>query len=134
MNIHNLTVGDRMTPTPNLIEAEQTLNAAHALMHTHGIRHLPVVNREGLVGILSIGDLHYAETLRSVDRAETRVEDVMSTDIYAVPPGTALRDVANAMAARKIGCAVVVEESRVVGMFTTVDALDTLALVLAQAT
>jgi acetoin utilization protein AcuB len=47
--------------------------------------------------------------------------------VYAVPPKTPLREVVSEMAERRIGSAVVIEGTQVVGVFTTVDALETLA-------
>ena len=79
-----------------------------------------------------LNDLNAVETVPIAAPSQMRVEEAMSTDVYAVPPGTPLREVASTMAARKLGSAVVMEDSRVVGMFTTVDALDTLAVVLTQ--
>jgi acetoin utilization protein AcuB len=133
MNAKTLTVGDRMTPAPHLVGAEQPLSTAHALMRKHGIRHLPVLRGGRLAGVLSLGDLHLVETLPDSRPEDVRIEDAMSTDVYAVSPATPLREVASTMAARKVGSAVVVSGLKVVGMFTTVDALDTLALVLTQA-
>jgi acetoin utilization protein AcuB len=51
----------------------------------------------------------------------------MSADPYTVPPGTALEEVAAAMAERKLGSAIVVDRGSVIGLFTTVDALRALA-------
>jgi acetoin utilization protein AcuB len=76
-----------------------------------------------LAGILSQRDALLVETLRDVDPATTAVEEAMTTDVYVVAPDTPLEEVAGAMADHKYGCAVVVDEDRVVGIFTTVDAL-----------
>jgi acetoin utilization protein AcuB len=132
MNVKNLTVGDRMSPNPVVIGAEQPLAAAHDLMRANGVRHLPVLHGGRLVGIVSLNDLNAVETVPLTEPSQMRVEGAMSTDVYAVSPSTPLREVASTMAARKLGSAVVMEDSRVVGMFTTVDALDTLAIVLTQ--
>ena len=125
-----LTIADRMTKTPHLIGAEQSLKVAHEVMKTHQIRHLPVLHGGKLIGVLSQRDLHIVETFRDVDPADVRVEEAMSQDVYAVAPKTPLRDVVNEMAARKVGSAVVIDRTKVVGVFTTVDALETLAHIL----
>jgi len=122
-----LTVADRMTKTPYLIGMEQSLRVAHDLMRNNRIRHLPVLHGGKLVGLLSLRDLHLVETFRDVDPETVRVEEAMSQDVYAVPPKTPLREVVSEMAERKIGSAVVIEGTQVVGVFTTVDALETLA-------
>jgi acetoin utilization protein AcuB len=130
MTHKDLTIADRMTKTPHLIGSEQSLKVAHEVMRVHQIRHLPVLHGGKLIGVLSQRDLHIVETFRDVDPADVRVEEAMSQDVYAVTPKTPLKDVVNEMAARKLGSAVVVEGTKVIGVFTTVDALETLAGVL----
>lgn len=125
-----LTIADRMTRTPYVVGDEQTLATAHEVMRAHGIRHLPVLHGGKLVGVVSVRDLHLIETLRDVDPEEVKVEDAMTQDVYAVEPKTPLKEVVKDMAERKLGSAVVVERGKVVGVFTTVDALETLAEVL----
>jgi acetoin utilization protein AcuB len=132
MNARKITIADRMTPTPHLIGAEQSMAAAHAVMRTNGIRHLPVLHGGKLVGVVSQRDLHFIESLEDVDPDDVRVEEAMTQDVYAVPPRTPLREVVSEMAERKLGSAVVVDGQKIVGVFTTVDALDTLAGLLAE--
>lgn len=127
MTTRELTIGQRMTKTPHLIGDEQSLSTAHELMHRYGIRHLPVLHGGKLTGVVSLRDLHLVETLRDVDPTTVRVEEAMTQDVYAVNPKTPLKEVVREMAERKLGSAVVVEGTAVVGVFTTVDALDVLA-------
>jgi acetoin utilization protein AcuB len=133
MKMKELTIADRMTKTPHLLGDEQTLSKAHEIMREHRIRHLPVLHGGKLVGVVSLRDLHLIETLRDVDPDEVTVEDAMTQDVYVVPPSALLKDVVKEMAERKLGSAVVAEGPRVVGVFTTVDALDTLADLLGTA-
>jgi acetoin utilization protein AcuB len=126
------TVDLYMTPSPCTIGQDEPLSAAHELMRTHTIRHLPVLDGRGLVGLVSLGDLHLLETLDGVDPSEATVREAMSDDPYKVAPRAPLRQVAAEMAARKISSAVVVEDERVVGIFTAVDGLRGLSLLLEQ--
>jgi acetoin utilization protein AcuB len=91
------------------------------------VRHLPVLDGGKLAGILSQRDLFFVETLRDVDPAKVPVEDAMTRDVYVVPPERPLGEVAAMMVERKYGCAVVVRGAKVVGIFTTNDALRVLA-------
>lgn len=127
------TLADAMSGLPYTIWEGATLDVAHRLMNVHGIRHLPVLRDGRLVGILSQRDLHLVETLKDVDPAEATVGEAMSTDVYTAGPRASLRRVAAVMAERKLGCTVVVSRDRVVGMFTTVDALHALESLLREA-
>jgi sigma-B regulation protein RsbU (phosphoserine phosphatase) len=53
----DLVVADLMTATPFTIAVDATWAAAADLMEQHGVRHLPVVERGRLVGMLSMRDL-----------------------------------------------------------------------------
>lgn len=118
-----LTIRDYMTESPHTIGSEQTLAMAHALMREHSIRHLPVLHGGQLAGMVTVRDLHLVETLKDVEPDAVRVEEAMTPDPYVVAPSALLRDVAGEMAERKLGSAIVVEGKKVVGVFTTVDAL-----------
>lgn len=111
-----------MTTAPHTIDADRTMADAHGVMREHQLRHLPVVSAERLVGIVSVGDLHLVETLRDVDPAKIRVDDVMTRSVYTVSPDAPLDDVVQEMARHKYGSVVVVDNGHVVGIFTTVDA------------
>jgi acetoin utilization protein AcuB len=50
-------VQDRMTPVPVTVAPEDELAEAARIMTELGVRHLPVVEGERLVGMLSIRDL-----------------------------------------------------------------------------
>jgi CBS domain-containing protein len=54
----------------------------------------------------------------------------MSRDPYTTTPSAPLEEVARDMADRKYGSAVVVDHGKVVGLFTTVDALRALVVLL----
>jgi acetoin utilization protein AcuB len=92
-------------------------------MRAYEIRHLPVLDGGKLVGVLSQRDVLLVETLRDVDPTKVPVEDAMSTEVYKTTPQASLIEVATAMADHKYGCAVVMEGTKLAGIFTTVDAL-----------
>ena len=119
-----------MTKSPHTIGQEQTLATAHQMMREHSVRHLPVLEGGKLVGILSQRDLHLIETLRDVDPEVTTVDQAMTADVYVTSPNAPLDEVTAAMAENKYGCAIIVDGKKVVGVFTTVDALNALSTVL----
>lgn len=114
---------DVMTSRPITIGRTETLSTAHAIMRKHGIRHLPVLEHNELVGVVSQRDLHLLESLPDVDRDVDRVETAMTSDVYRVGPDEALASVCARMAERRLGCAVIIERERVIGIFTSTDAL-----------
>lgn len=124
------TIQEHMTPGPHTIGRQQPLTAARKLMREHAIRHLPVLDGGELVGIVSDRDIALIETLRDVDPEFVKVSEAMTSEVFAVKPDASLEEVAATMAERKYGAAVVVDRGKVVGVFTTVDGLRTLASVL----
>jgi acetoin utilization protein AcuB len=123
----NMTIRKYMSQGPYTIGQEQPLSVAHEVMRQHNVRHLPVLAGGKLVGVLSQRDLHLIETLRDVDPATTTVDEAMTSDVYITGPDATLDEVASHMAEHKYGSTVVVERGKVVGLFTTVDALTVLS-------
>jgi acetoin utilization protein AcuB len=115
------------------IALDAALTNAIELMQQHGIRHLPVLDRGQLVGILSERDLIESEALESTELSTLSVAEAMTPDPYAVPTSALLADVARKMAEQKYGCAVIVDASgAVLDIFTTSDALRLLGEALPQ--
>jgi acetoin utilization protein AcuB len=119
-----------MTQVVHTIGRKRTLAEAHVTMRELKVRHLPVIERGKLVGIVSLRDLHLVETLPDVVPDEVSVDDAMSEDVFAVSPDTPLAEVARRMAKLKYGSAVVMERGKVVGIFTATDALKALDFLL----
>jgi acetoin utilization protein AcuB len=84
------------------------------------IRHLVVQEGRRIVGVVSDLDL---ENLGSMGEVE-KVEDVMSSPAVTASPETTLRQAANLLRGRSIGCLPVVEKDRLIGIVTTTDLLD----------
>lgn len=114
-----------MTPCPHTISRDATLAQARERMKTFRIRHLPVLDEGDLVGMVSERDLALAE--RFGDPKRMKVEDAMTVDPFVTVPSATLAEVADAMAQRKLGAAVIIDRGNVVGVFTAVDALRAIA-------
>lgn len=126
MSRHIPPISKYMTRAPHTIGRDQTLTAAHHMMREHRIRHLPVLAGGRLVGLLSERDLALIETLHSVDPDMTLAEEAMTQAPYAVASDTPLDEVAATMAEQRYGSAVVMDHDKIVGVFTTTDALQAL--------
>jgi acetoin utilization protein AcuB len=126
------TIGRSMTVAKHWVAPGDTLVAAKALMEAHTIRHLPVLEGTTVVGVVTMSDLFVMEATFAADPEKTTVEEAMSRDVYTVAPSEPLENVAREMARRYIGSAIVLEDGKLVGLFTTTDACRILAEVLAS--
>lgn len=117
-----MLVGEHMTSPVVTVAPQATVADARKLMRDHDIRHLPVIERSRLIGIVARSDLHWPSTARVPD--ETPVSEVMSGNVIAVTPRTTIENAASLMLANKIGALPVVdEEEHVVGILTAADIL-----------
>jgi acetoin utilization protein AcuB len=111
-----------MTPLPLTIDIEQTLAEAKRRMSELNVRHLPVLEGERLVGILSDRDVALASGVGATLEA-TSVGTAMTAGPYAVGPEEPLVSVLAAMWRQNVGSALVVKGAQVVGVFTMMDAV-----------
>jgi len=113
-----------MTPFPYVIDVDESLLRARALMVEHRIRHLPVQKNGALVGILTDRDLKRAldPDLGLPAKEELFVNDVYMPDAYVVDGGEALDVVLDHMAEHHIGSALVTKHQKLVGILTATDA------------
>lgn len=116
-----------MTPFPHSVGINQPLDIAKKLMLDHGVRHLPVQDGGQLVGVVSDRDINFALAVDKKTASQETVAEVCTLEPYVVEPTAAVDQVARRMANDHIGCAIVTQGSKLVGIFTTVDACRTLA-------
>jgi acetoin utilization protein AcuB len=117
------TVQKYMTVMPHTIGSDQPLTKAESMMSEYRVRHLPVLSGGRLVGILSDRDVRLVESFRDVDPEKVTVEEAYTPEPYITKPDTPLNQVCSEMAAHKYGCALIVDNHKLVGIFTWVDAL-----------
>jgi acetoin utilization protein AcuB len=119
-----------MTTTPITIQKTATLEEAYKVMKAHHIRHLPVLENDTLIGIISERDIMVAEALKNVDAFQVKVGDIAKNETYYVSPDTPTDEVVLEMAANKYGSALIVQNKKLVGIFTSIDAMSAFAEVL----
>ncbi len=124
-------IRDAMTRSVHTIGASLSLADAARLMKKHKIRHLPVLDDGALVGLLSDQDVQVISSMSENDPSCILVEDAMSHSPWTVDPSMPLAEVAAHMAEAKLASAVVMENEKVVGVFTTTDGMRILAELLA---
>ncbi len=116
-----------MTRAQYFASPEESVLLAYERMIEHDVRHLPVLQGQALVGVLFKSDLKLVGSLDPAVVRPIKVQSVMVTEYYTVGPDEALDVAAREMSKRKWGSALVVEEGKVVGVFTTTDALRALS-------
>ncbi len=117
-----------MTTTPHSIGPEQTVEKAEHMMREFKIRHLPVLSSGKVLGVVTDRDLKLFRSIApDKDSADTTIEDVYQPEVYEVSPEASLDEVVLHMAEKKIGSAVVMDNKKLVGVFTNIDALKALA-------
>ena len=127
-------VRSAMTPAPQVIDAHSDTASALDLMKSLGVRHLPVTDRDRLVGILSERDLRGARAL--LDHAPgvlgPPVGDLCSRRLLVVSPDDPLDEAAALMADRKVGAVLVLEGTDLVGIMTSLDVCRSLGSLVAR--
>ena len=103
-----------------------TLAEARALMRDNRIHHLPVVENDRLVGLVTLTNILAATDsfLRDENRIHANdivVRDVMVTDVATVELNASLRQAALFMERHQIGCLPVMEGDRLAGIITDTD-------------
>lgn len=135
-----MLVGDFMERDVLTLHAGDFLNVADDVMRLRRVRHMPVLERGELTGILSQRDLFRAaaSTAMGTREAESRdwlarvrVGDVMTRDVVTIDPDETVRHAAELMLIRRIGCLPVVDNGRMVGLLSETDCLRVLTAVLA---
>ena len=118
-----------MTPFPHSVDINAPLNEAQAFMKEHDIHHLPVTENGALIGVVTERDINLltGPAFNYPDPAELKVTDAMVTEAYVVDLETPVAGVAETMADRGIGSALVTRRGKLAGIFTTNDACRVLA-------
>lgn len=123
--LKDISIEEYTTPCPVTVEKEDSIQKVIEVMDSDHIRHIPVMNGDKIVGIISERDI--LTILASKVDGEITAGEVMTHNPFTVGAASTLDEVAYEMSSNKIGSAVVVDEhSKLVGIFTTTDALNAL--------
>ncbi len=126
------TAEEIMTERVTTIAEDAPLSAALEVMQEQGIRHLPVVDGDRLVGLLSDRDLQalglgLVTDVETYDKLQaklaTRVSEAMSTNLLTVSRVTELGDVADLFIEEKVGAIPVTDGEDLVGIVSYIDVL-----------
>jgi acetoin utilization protein AcuB len=123
-------VRDWMTPDPLTVDPGLSVSGAYRLMKECGIRRLPVVEGNRLVGIVTLGDLRAAAAspeanLNIFEMAfhmeRFTVMQIMTHQVVTVTPDTPIEAACDLMLQHKIGGLPVVSDRHLVGILTESD-------------
>jgi acetoin utilization protein AcuB len=127
-----MLVQDVMQTKLFTVTPETTLPEALRLTGQRGVRHLPVLDGDRLVGIVSDRDLKrvMASPATSLEAHELRylldhlrVEEIMTRTVITIGPTFPIEDAARQMVMEKIGALPVTDGGRLVGLVTETDVL-----------
>jgi len=121
-----------MTTSPHTVNASLSLAQAEKMMQEHRIRHLPVLQGGKLIGIVSDRDLKMVMAFKDVDPNKVTVEEACTFDPITVSPEAPLDEVVSLMAEKRIGSVLVVDNHKLVGIYTWVDGLKAMHEILHQ--
>lgn len=123
----NVPVEEYTTPDPITANEDMTFDDLRRLMAEHGIRHLPVMSGDTVVGVISDRDVRLVSGLTVTEKAQVRAADIMAPNPVIVKASTPLDEVAYVMSDRKVGSVIVNDEDgKLLGIFTATDALNAL--------
>ena len=114
-----MKVKNWMSRPPVTISPDASIPEAIQLMRKHSIRHVPVVEKKKLVGLVTESDIRQAYLASLIE--EIKVKDVMIKDPITTSPESHLEEAAELLYRHGIGGLPVVEGNEVVGVITVTD-------------
>jgi len=114
------------------ISVGDTLSTVEDIMTLGGVRHMPVVHRGVLVGVVSQRDLlraslsnltEFGNEQRRAFLQGVEITRVMSAPPTTIAPDATVEHAARVLADRKIGCLPVLQGETLVGLITETDVL-----------
>ena len=131
MDLRSRPVAGIMSREIVALSPNDTLDHGQDLMSLGRVRHIPVVDGEHLVGVLSHRDLLAASLTRALDfdkgsrrsfLRSVKIDEVMTRDVVTIGPDTTLGDAASILVGRQIGCLPVLSaDGTLVGLVTETD-------------
>lgn len=125
-----MKVGRRMTSEVVSIERETSLRRARRIMENRQIRHLPVLEKDRLVGLITDRDIRAAAPSSAANIApevreefldHLKVGHVMTKRVLSTTAERTIEEAALLMRQHKISCLPVLEGERLVGIITETD-------------
>jgi acetoin utilization protein AcuB len=130
-----MNVSELMTRELTCVAPDDTVEVAVQLLHRRGIRHLLVMNKGRLVGIVSDRDIKRALDPRRTKKKllglgglffllePVEVREIMTRNPVTISPNVSAQEAAAILVAERFGALPVVEDGETVGIVTETDLL-----------
>lgn len=128
----NEPISSIMTREVITLSLKDTLYSAEKRMKVNHIRHMPVVDGEKLIGLISLSDLQRVSFIDAYSREGTEdtpvynmlsIRDLMIKNPLTATPKTTILEVSKLLASKEFHSLPVVEDDKLVGIITTTDLL-----------
>ncbi|MEN8124968.1 MAG: CBS domain-containing protein [Bacteroidota bacterium] len=125
--IRNLMTKEVVTLTPT-----DTLYTAEKRLKTNHIRHIPVIEDDKLIGLISLSDLKRVSFIDAYSKEGTEdtpvynlltIKDMMIKNPVTVSPDSTILEVSKLLASKEFHSLPVVEDGKLIGIVTTTDLL-----------
>lgn len=127
-------ISEIMTTKVVTLNSSDSLETAEHLFKKHHIRHIPVVNGDVVIGMLSYTDLLRISFADAVDEDEGSVdtivynlftiEQVMAKNLVSVTSGATIKSVAEILSKKEFHALPVIDNDKLVGIVTTTDLIN----------
>lgn len=131
-----MRVEELMTSHVFTVEPHDMIDRVFFLIHYEKIRHIPVIEKGKVVGMVSDRDMYKALGPKSNSNAiepnktgtelhviPKKVQNIMRRGITAIAPDTLASDAAAIMADKKVGALPVIKDNKLVGILSSTDIL-----------
>jgi acetoin utilization protein AcuB len=136
MNKPHLKVKDLMQNSVYTVSPNDMIDRVFFLLHYEKIRHLPVVEKEKVIGIVTDRDLYKALGPKSSSKeseiidGETvlhviprKVRNIMRRGVVTIEPNDNAGKAASLMAEKRVGALPVTRKGKLIGIITATDIL-----------
>ena len=128
----NEPISSIMTKELITLSLNDSLYSAEKRMKVNHIRHMPVVDGEQLIGLVSLSDLQRVSFIDAYSKEGTEdtpvynmlsIRDLMIKNPLTASPKTTILEVSKLLASKEFHSLPVVDEGKLVGIITTTDLL-----------
>ena len=120
-----------MTKPVITLKQDDSLEKAEHLFKKHHIRHIPIVKKNTIVGMLSYTDLQrlsfadYTDDINSDGDALVynmfNIKQIMKRNIFTISISSSIKEVAEILSTKEFHALPVVEKNKLLGIVTTTD-------------